>query len=141
MCLALARSASATDEEAVNTSSSASTVASTPSATAKDEQVPNALSLASTNTGVSSPAEETLTPGVCDRILQDLCLACLVFSLRTVVCLVRLVYLLDNDLTSCSGGDVHVSTDGNRHHRRLKGAGEGPAFYRPKHFVSKDFID
>ncbi len=44
-------------------------------------------------------------------------------------------------LTFCSGGDIHVSTDGNRHHRRLKSAGEGPAFYNPKHFISKQFVD
>ena len=40
-----------------------------------------------------------------------------------------------------SGGDIHVSTDGNRHHRHLSSAGEGPSFYNPKHFISKEFVD
>lgn len=39
------------------------------------------------------------------------------------------------------GADIHVSTDGNRHHCWLKSVGEGPAFYQPKHFLSKDFVD
>ena len=39
------------------------------------------------------------------------------------------------------GGDIHVSTDSNRHHRHLSSAGKGPTFYNPKHFISKEFVD
>ena len=39
------------------------------------------------------------------------------------------------------GGDIHMSTDGNFHHRHLRSAGDGPAFYNPKHFVTKEFVD
>lgn len=53
----------------------------------------------------------------------------------------KLIIFAPDNLTCCSGGDIHVSTDGNRHHRRLKSAGEGPAFYTAKHFVSKEFVD
>ena len=48
---------------------------------------------------------------------------------------------MSSDSYRFSGGDIHVSTDGNRHHRRLKSGGEGPDFYQPKHFVSKEFVD
>ena len=40
-----------------------------------------------------------------------------------------------------SGGDIHVSTDGNRHHHHLSSVGEGPSFYNPEHFISKEFVD
>lgn len=39
------------------------------------------------------------------------------------------------------GGDIHLSTDGNFHHRHLRSAGDGPRFYDPKQFITKEFVD
>jgi len=40
-----------------------------------------------------------------------------------------------------SGGDVHVATDGNFHHRHLSRVGDSPSFYDPDYFVSKEEVD
>ncbi|KAG2092122.1 uncharacterized protein F5147DRAFT_657744 [Suillus discolor] len=39
------------------------------------------------------------------------------------------------------GGDIHVATDGNFHHRHRRSAGDCPWFYDPTYFLPKDFID
>jgi hypothetical protein len=40
-----------------------------------------------------------------------------------------------------SGGDCHVATDGNFHHRHLSRAGDSPSFYEPDYFISKAQMD
>jgi len=40
-----------------------------------------------------------------------------------------------------SGGDIHVATDGNFHHRHLSRAGDSPSFYEPDYFISKAQVD
>lgn len=40
-----------------------------------------------------------------------------------------------------SGGDFHIATDGNFHHRHLISAGESIAFHSPKHIIPKSFVD
>ncbi|KAG2054503.1 hypothetical protein BDR06DRAFT_1049502 [Suillus hirtellus] len=39
------------------------------------------------------------------------------------------------------GGDIHVATDGNFHHRHHRSAGDCPHFYEPTYFLSKQFVD
>lgn len=39
------------------------------------------------------------------------------------------------------GGDVHVATDGNFHHRHRRAAGDCPPFYDPTYFIPKNFVD
>ncbi|KAG1864624.1 hypothetical protein C8R48DRAFT_601821 [Suillus tomentosus] len=39
------------------------------------------------------------------------------------------------------GGDIHVATDGNFHHRHRRSAGDCPRFYEPTYFLSKQFVD
>ncbi|KAF8425356.1 hypothetical protein L210DRAFT_3653217 [Boletus edulis BED1] len=39
------------------------------------------------------------------------------------------------------GGDIHVATDGNFHHRHRRCAGDSPPFYDPSYFLSKQFVD
>ncbi|KAH0832248.1 hypothetical protein J3R83DRAFT_13222, partial [Lanmaoa asiatica] len=39
------------------------------------------------------------------------------------------------------GGDIHVSTDGNFHHRHRRSAGDCPPFYNPAYFLSKTQVD
>ncbi|KAG1728250.1 uncharacterized protein EDB91DRAFT_1314088 [Suillus paluster] len=39
------------------------------------------------------------------------------------------------------GGDIHVATDGNFHHRHRRSAGNCPPFYEPTYFLPKGFID
>ncbi|KAJ7597943.1 hypothetical protein C8J56DRAFT_1042113 [Mycena floridula] len=68
-----------------------------------------------------------LTPGECDRILQDLCPAC--FGGRLY------------GRSFQEGGDIHVSTDGNFHHKHFKKAGDSASFYKPKHVLPKDVVD
>ncbi|KAJ7575335.1 hypothetical protein C8J56DRAFT_1032566 [Mycena floridula] len=68
-----------------------------------------------------------LKPGQCAQFLQDLCPAC--FGGRLF------------GRTFQQGGDIHVSTDGNFHHRHFKSAGDTPSFYCPSHFVSKKDVD
>lgn len=39
------------------------------------------------------------------------------------------------------GGDIHVSTDGNFHHRHRRSAGDCPSFYDPAYFLPKTEVD
>ncbi|KAF8124776.1 hypothetical protein EV363DRAFT_1177524 [Boletus edulis] len=39
------------------------------------------------------------------------------------------------------GGDIHVATDGNFHHRHRRSAGDSPPFYDPSYFLSKEQVD
>ncbi|KAI6034740.1 hypothetical protein BKA83DRAFT_4487730 [Pisolithus microcarpus] len=39
------------------------------------------------------------------------------------------------------GGDIHVATDGNFHHRHRHSAGDCPPFYDPFYFISKAEVD
>ncbi|KAG1859743.1 hypothetical protein F4604DRAFT_1930462 [Suillus subluteus] len=39
------------------------------------------------------------------------------------------------------GGDIHVATDGNFHHRHRRSAGDCPRFYEPTYFIPKQFVD
>ncbi|KIJ58397.1 hypothetical protein HYDPIDRAFT_34233 [Hydnomerulius pinastri MD-312] len=39
------------------------------------------------------------------------------------------------------GGDIHVATDGNFHHRHRRSAGDCPAFYEPVYFLPKAQVD
>lgn len=39
------------------------------------------------------------------------------------------------------GGDIHVATDGNFHHRHRRSAGDCPRFYELTYFLSKQFVD
>ncbi|KAF8425009.1 hypothetical protein L210DRAFT_3421530, partial [Boletus edulis BED1] len=39
------------------------------------------------------------------------------------------------------GGDIHVATDGNFHHRHRRCAGDSSPFYDPSYFLSKQFVD
>ena len=40
-----------------------------------------------------------------------------------------------------NGGDIHVATDGNFHHRHRRSAGDCPTFYEPSYFISKRQVD
>ncbi|KAF7971664.1 hypothetical protein HWV62_20634 [Athelia sp. TMB] len=39
------------------------------------------------------------------------------------------------------GGDFHMSIDGNHHHRHQTSSGDGPHFYDPRYFLSKEEVD
>ncbi|KAG2087542.1 uncharacterized protein F5147DRAFT_790688 [Suillus discolor] len=39
------------------------------------------------------------------------------------------------------GGDIHVATDGNFHHRHRRSAGDSPHFYDPSYFLPKAQVD
>ena len=39
------------------------------------------------------------------------------------------------------GGDIHVATDGNFHHRHRRSAGSCPQFYDPIYFIPKIQVD
>ena len=39
------------------------------------------------------------------------------------------------------GGDIHVATDGNFHHRHRRSAGDCPSFYEPSYFIPKAQVD
>ncbi|KAG2156682.1 uncharacterized protein EDB93DRAFT_1238950 [Suillus bovinus] len=39
------------------------------------------------------------------------------------------------------GGDIHVATDGNFHHRHRRSAGDCPRFYEPLYFLPKTQVD
>jgi hypothetical protein len=39
------------------------------------------------------------------------------------------------------GGDIHITTDGNFHHRHRRTAGDCPRFYDPTYFLSKELVD
>jgi len=40
-----------------------------------------------------------------------------------------------------NGGDIHVATDGNFHHRHRRSAGDCPSFYEPTYFIPKGQVD
>ena len=40
-----------------------------------------------------------------------------------------------------NGGDIHVATDSNFHHRHRRSAGDCPTFYEPSYFISKRQVD
>ncbi|KAJ7598163.1 hypothetical protein C8J56DRAFT_1000125 [Mycena floridula] len=68
-----------------------------------------------------------LTPGECDQFLQDTCPAC--FGGR----------LWGRSFQD--RGDVHVSTNGNFHHKHYKSAGDTPPFLDLKHILPKAYVD
>jgi hypothetical protein len=39
------------------------------------------------------------------------------------------------------GGNIHVTTDGNFHHRHWRSAGDCPCFYEPSYFLPKMYVD
>ncbi|KAG9309293.1 hypothetical protein JVU11DRAFT_10780 [Chiua virens] len=39
------------------------------------------------------------------------------------------------------GGDIHVATDGNFHHRHRRSSGDCPSFYDPTYFLPKEEVD
>ena len=39
------------------------------------------------------------------------------------------------------GGDFHLATDGNFHHRHRRSAGNSPSFYNPSYFLSKEQVN
>ncbi|KIM65573.1 hypothetical protein SCLCIDRAFT_112809, partial [Scleroderma citrinum Foug A] len=39
------------------------------------------------------------------------------------------------------GGDIHIATDGNFHHRHRRSAGDCPPFYEPTYFIPKAQVD
>lgn len=39
------------------------------------------------------------------------------------------------------GGDIHVATDGNFHHRHRRSSGDCPSFYEPAYFLPKEIVD
>ncbi|KAJ7572862.1 hypothetical protein C8J56DRAFT_986976 [Mycena floridula] len=81
----------------------------------------------STDEASAEQAKPGLTPGQCHRILRDLCPACFGGTMF--------------GRTFDEGADIHVSTDGNFHHKHDKSAGDTPPFYNPERFVSKAFVD
>ena len=82
-------------------------------------------------------------PRQADRTLQDLCPACFggdSFGQPLAECVVSV--LVFPVLTALlRGGDIHLATDGNFHHRHLRSAGSSPAFYDPKFFLTKEEVD
>ncbi|KAJ7588794.1 hypothetical protein C8J56DRAFT_1049722 [Mycena floridula] len=78
-------------------------------------------------TTAADPPQAIPTPGECHQILQDLCPAC--FGGRLY------------GRSFQEGGDIHVSTDGNFHHRHFKNAGDCAAFYKPRHILPKATVD
>lgn len=69
----------------------------------------------------------TLHPGRCAPLLVQRCPAC--FG--------GILYGRSPD----DGGDIHVATDGNFHHRHRRAAGDCPPFYDPTYFIPKTFVD
>ena len=55
------------------------------------------------------------------------------------MCAVALAF--SPDLNLISGGDFHICTDGNFHHRHLVMAGSGIPFHKLKHFIPQEFVD
>ncbi|KIK12772.1 hypothetical protein PISMIDRAFT_120278, partial [Pisolithus microcarpus 441] len=67
------------------------------------------------------------SPGTCAPLLVQRCLACFGGS------------VFGRPLAG--GGDIHVATDGNFHHRHRRLAGDCPTFYDPVYFISKAQVD
>ncbi|KAJ7585970.1 hypothetical protein C8J56DRAFT_891833 [Mycena floridula] len=74
----------------------------------------------------SEPPVDLPTLGEAARVLQDRCLAC--FSGKLWGRSFR------------EGGDFHVSTNSNSHHRHFKSAGDTPPFYDPKFFLPASYV-
>ncbi|PPR04246.1 hypothetical protein CVT26_004191 [Gymnopilus dilepis] len=70
---------------------------------------------------ISGPLDE------CSRILRQLCPAC--FGSAKF------------GRTFDEGGDFHICTDGNFHHRHLVSGGQGVPFHNPRHIIPKSFVD
>ncbi|KAG1878248.1 hypothetical protein F4604DRAFT_1880298 [Suillus subluteus] len=90
------------------------------------EQVYEARGLQSQEkTGVTTPVQSstTLVQGRCTSVLTQRCPAC--FG----------GILFGRPLSE--GGDIHVATDGNFHHRHRRSAGDCPRFYDPTYFLPK----
>jgi len=77
-------------------------------------------------TSISTTSEQRC-PGVCASILIQRCPAC--FAGHT----------FGRPLSD--GGDIHVATDGNFHHRHRRSAGSSPPFYDPAYFLPKTQVD
>ncbi|KAG1887308.1 hypothetical protein F4604DRAFT_1917113 [Suillus subluteus] len=73
------------------------------------------------------PSNTSLLQGQCAAILMQRCPAC--FG-----------GVLFGRLLS-EGGDIHVATDGNFHHRHRRSAGDCPHFYEPSYFLPKTQVD
>ncbi|KAG1842228.1 hypothetical protein F4604DRAFT_1884792 [Suillus subluteus] len=94
------------------------------------EQVYEARRLQSQEkTGVTTPVRSstTLVQGRCASVLTQRCPAC--FG----------GILFGRPLSE--GGDIHVATDGNFHHRHRRSAGDCPHFYDPTYFLPKAQVD
>ncbi|KAF9231703.1 hypothetical protein BU15DRAFT_55840 [Melanogaster broomeanus] len=70
-----------------------------------------------------------LTPGNCASILMQRCPAC--FGGTT----------FGRSLLDSKGGDIHVATDGNFHHRHRRSAGDSPIIYDLAYFLPKSQVD
>lgn len=103
-----------------------------------------------TDTGVNletSPVEDGDPDLVeCTRFLRQLCPACFGGSsfgrpLEEYVfyCFSFIGTFSSNSVLS--GGDFHICTDGNFHHRHLVSGGSSIPFHDPKHIVPKSFVD
>ena len=68
-----------------------------------------------------------LSPGACSPLLIQRCPAC--FGGTTF------------GRPLAEGGDFHVATDGNFHHRHRRSSGDCPTFYDPAYFLSKGEVD
>ncbi|KAF8444153.1 hypothetical protein L210DRAFT_3611346 [Boletus edulis BED1] len=75
----------------------------------------------------SSAPPSPLIPRQCAQILIQRCPAC--FGGTTF------------GKGLAEGGDIHVATDGNFHHRHRRSAGDSPAFYDPAYFLPKSEVD
>lgn len=79
------------------------------------------------NTTTPKPTTTSLLRGQCASILMQRCPACFggVSFGRPL----------------SEGGDIHVATDGNFHHRHRRSAGDCPRFYTPSYFLPKSQVD
>ena len=74
-----------------------------------------------------SMQQDGLSRGSCAELLIQWCPACFGGTLFG-----RLLH---------EGGDIHVATDGNFHHRHRRSAGDCPQFYEPTYFIPKAQVD
>ncbi|KAG2121677.1 hypothetical protein BD769DRAFT_1629375 [Suillus cothurnatus] len=81
------------------------------------------------NSGISMPTSSntTLVKGRCSSILMQHCPACFAGM------------LFERPLSK--GGDIHIATDGNFHHRHQWSVGDCPCFYNPAYFLPKAQVD
>ncbi|KAF8120229.1 hypothetical protein EV363DRAFT_1191626 [Boletus edulis] len=76
---------------------------------------------------VPASSKQLLTPGTCASVLLQRCPACFGGT------------MFGRSITD--GGDIHVATDGNFHHRHRRSAGDSPSFYDPTYFLPKQQVD